>query len=850
MSDQDVKVRFGADTAELKSGLGALKGELSGVFGEIRSAMDGMAAQSKEAMGQVSESFKGLHGIAESLGGAFAGLASHIGLIGKVMAGGAMFKEAVSAVSAEAGEVKRLANIFGITAEAANRLHIQLGLAGMGTDEYVGAAMKLDRQLKINEKGLNQVGVATRDANGALLPQADLLQNAVDAMMEYKAGTDRNSFAMLAFGKSAEDAYALLKLNNQTQQEATRLAAAGIGVDQEALDAVKAFNAAKRESGLILEDFISKVGEAVMPIFTSLAKAVSNLALTVFPYFNAAVKAIGAVLSAVGDVITEVVDDVISIFKELEAVEDMVFHSLFGNVDHFTMLTRTIVTTVQVLKVAIMETMQTVTMAVDLAIVAFKTLANVALHAMKLDWNGAKEAAAAGGREMEATMMEHAKNMVKIAEDAAAKVAAAWGMKEEKKPKPNKGHKDFHEPKPEKQEDGFEIMKAELDREKDARDDAHQMTLSEEMAFWQRMLATTSTGTLKERELHNKVLHEVVTIRRELYRKMTEDAKKAAEQWVKVQAEGLQAQIDDVKAKGKAEQDANKFAFELGKITAQQRATLDQQVDDKILAQELALYTKLMDLQINNAEEQAKLQKDMLKLMDETDQKKTQSAQQAALASQKAWEGTANTIISTLGTAFDSILMKQSSLGKAFQKMCQQMVSDLIKAGAEMAAKWAVYELSKTAATVTGNAARTAADSSGQAAAAAANIAAVVKSIMASASETFAGIFGFLSPEMGPAAAAPAAAGMAAVKAVVPSMAGGEWSVPGDTFAYIHKKEMVMPAKYAGPLREMVEGGGGGGGGNHFHVHTYDRTGVEGLLKNNSRVLTNVMKDAMRNFRK
>lgn len=75
-------------------------------------------------------------------------------------------------------------------------------------------------------------------------------------------------------------------------------------------------------------------------------------------------------------------------------------------------------------------------------------------------------------------------------------------------------------------------------------------------------------------------------------------------------------------------------------------------------------------------------------------------------------------------------------------------------------------ETAKTAAVTVGVSARTAAEGAGGVAAAATTIASVLKSIYASAGETFAGIFGFLSPVLGPGAAVPAALGQATVMAV------------------------------------------------------------------------------------
>ena len=59
--------------------------------------------------------------------------------------------------------------------------------------------------------------------------------------------------------------------------------------------------------------------------------------------------------------------------------------------------------------------------------------------------------------------------------------------------------------------------------------------------------------------------------------------------------------------------------------------------------------------------------------------------------------------------------------------------------------------------------------------------AAIIRSILSSAAETFAGVFGFLAPLMGPLAAGPAAAAQATVAGMAGSVASadiGMWQVP------------------------------------------------------------------------
>ena len=65
----------------------------------------------------------------------------------------------------------------------------------------------------------------------------------------------------------------------------------------------------------------------------------------------------------------------------------------------------------------------------------------------------------------------------------------------------------------------------------------------------------------------------------------------------------------------------------------------------------------------------------------------------------------------------------------------------------------------------------------------------MVRSILSSAAEAFAGVFGFLSPLMGPFAAGPAAAAQATVASMASSVASadiGMWQVPQDMLTLVH----------------------------------------------------------------
>ncbi len=220
-------------------------------------------------------------------------------------------------------------------------------------------------------------------------------------------------------------------------------------------------------------------------------------------------------------------------------------------------------------------------------------------------------------------------------------------------------------------------------------------------------------------------------------------------------------------------------------------------------------------------------------------------------------------IASSAATQIGQLIRGQETLRQAVANVLFSIVESFIQARLKAVADWAAGVVAETAATsageaaktgavVAGTAARTGAQEAATTAGAAMTLASIGRGIIASAAETFAGIFGFLSPLMGPAAVGPAAAGQATVMAAasaLPSFAAGAWSLPSDMIAQVHKGEMIIPAAAAAGLREMS-----GGGGSvhvhhqtHFHVSAMDSGDVKRFFSRNSRAILGAINDGVKN---
>ena len=229
---------------------------------------------------------------------------------------------------------------------------------------------------------------------------------------------------------------------------------------------------------------------------------------------------------------------------------------------------------------------------------------------------------------------------------------------------------------------------------------------------------------------------------------------------------------------------------------------------------------------------------------------KEQLDYRAVQTSQRTWQSLMQPIQRAFDTSITGMILGTTTLQKAVANIAQSIVAEFVNLGVKMVTNWIASELAMTTATEAGAAARTAADSGGMAAGLAIKAANAIKSIATDSAQAFSGIFAFLAPIMGPAAAGPAAAGEATVMAAasgIASAAGG-WMVPSDQLAMVHQNEMILPANISQGLQNMISGNGGAGAGAVVvNVSAIDSQDVKRFFQSNGSLLVNAVNKAMRN---
>lgn len=184
---------------------------------------------------------------------------------------------------------------------------------------------------------------------------------------------------------------------------------------------------------------------------------------------------------------------------------------------------------------------------------------------------------------------------------------------------------------------------------------------------------------------------------------------------------------------------------------------------------------------------------------------------EAAQATLNKWKN----IVDPIGNAFDGFLQsmetRSATFGQALLRMGDQILQSFVSMGVKALAHWVSMELAKTSATSAGVAMRTSTEAAGAATSTSISAVSAIKQIAHKAAVAAAGAYAAIAgipivgPILAPAAAAAALFGVYKLGQAIFSAKDGEGEVPYDGATYqLHKKEMVLPAKFANPLRNML----------------------------------------------
>ena len=723
------------------------------------------AAKLDEISGQLNQLGKQFESFAQNASSKFGALGGSIDqLIGKVKTLVAGFlsiegmRRAIVATSEMTEAQRKLAERLAISGAEASVLDVALGDIYSSTEEYAQASQFLTRQLRSNEERLNELGLKTRDANGNLRNQRDMMLDSVAILNQYKQGTDRNTASTEFFGRSASQMQNLLKLNNEVLDKArAKTEELGLAMTVQGKVANDEYKAAMNDLGDVGTAVTKVIGEALMPIVTNFANWMASTGK--------------------------------------------------ATVEGFAQAFRVLATIIHGLSAAFRTVMEIAAGAVRVITVGLLTLVEAQQKAFRFDFSGAKDAVKRGGEQIVDIMGDTKKRIEEIGGETGRAIFDVWNPDATKQGGVGKSGAKAYTP-------AKTGTMAELDTELAQRKSAYErMTTAEgtflkfslemEKQFWREKLQTAKLSAEERRNITKKL--------QEIEVQEAREALMQGRQLEEMRIESRQnAGLDVIEV----ERETLRRMQEMGEINAEERLRKERELEERSYQiRRQALEEKIRLEQEDPVKRQAMI--DQLEAIDQEHGRRMQkNTTDTAIAVRDKWMEIFGAVTGAFETSIKGMILGTTTFQKAMANIGQAILGEFISMGVKMVTRWIANQIALTAATQAGAAARVATEETAGAAGMASQAGQVITSIWNKAYEAFAGIYAAISgiPIIGPfLAPAMAGAGLLAVGAMagkVLSARGGLWEVPGDTMAQIHKKEMVLPAPLAEGVRQLVEGGG------------------------------------------
>lgn len=837
--ENKVQVSFGVKLDELFSGLSQARDAVSSSTSEMRRHLDGLAG----GFGQLKA--------------AMVGFAAILG-------GGSLFAAGVSAAKELTGEATGLAKALGISSQEASILNVGLKSVGLSADTYTGANMHLTRQLKTNEQGLKDMGVATRDANGNLLNGKGIMDSALSVLAGYKEGTDRNIAAQQIFGRGTAEATALLKLNNEAQERAkVRAEELGLVIGPQQAGNLKAYKDAMADVSMVLTGIQNTIGQALLPVLTELAVWFSETG-------PARVQVMTTVMDAVTDVFRVVIDTVKTLCKTVEDVFSRIGDSIAGGSGKGItglMLLQIAMGTAKIaalgLEMGVVMAFEAIGAAIEVGVGYLQLWAGVAVAALHLDWDGVKSAWSAGTGNIESILNASADRITQKAREIGSEIeraASGESIIESKKYKAkapstdgnhsgNNPGKDNQDKKAPSQVGEWERINKIAKESYELQHDLQVRDLAVDLAYWRSKLENSTISAEDKLKVQEKVAAAELAI----MKKAAAENKAMNEATVNDLEKGALNKVAITKAEYETE-------LAMGRITAAQMIEAERMAEDasfqiRVAAQQAREMLVANDPNVTPSA--LKREKDKLLEIERahalavvginksTLLENTKNERNFFKSIQDGMAGLVGGMVS--GTT------KMSDIFKASFGVIRQALGSL---ASEMVKSWITAEATKTGASAAGAATRGEIEAGAALKSVALTAWTSIKNIMTYAWEAMAGAYKAIAgipivgPALAPVAAGVAFAGVAGMAKSIMSARGG-FDIPAgmNPITQLHEREMVLPEKHADVVRRMADGGGGGGGDIHIHnnINAMDGASVRRVLMSNPEALAASIKKAVRN---
>lgn len=316
--------------------------------GEIvktESRLKGLEAQTKETgnamedAGSKTSSFgdklkTGLQAGAKAAGVAIAAVGT------AVVAGAKALTDFTVAGAQYADTVITDATVTGIATDKLQEYQYAAELIDVSTDTLTKSMTKNISSMKSAAKGTGEaakaykeLGVEVTDADGNLRDSQEVYWELIDALGQVENETQRDALAMSVLGKGAQELNPLIEAGSERMNELGQQAReAGAVLSDDALNSFGAFDDQLQYLKVNSEAAKRALGTVLLPTLTKLATSGNNLVTKFTKSLADANGDIGKMADAVGDLIPEIINEIVSGLPEILSAAERIVSSLASGI--------------------------------------------------------------------------------------------------------------------------------------------------------------------------------------------------------------------------------------------------------------------------------------------------------------------------------------------------------------------------------------------------------------------------------------------------------------------------------------------------------------------------------------
>lgn len=326
----------------------------------------------------------------------------------------------------------------------------------------------------------------------------------------------------------------------------------------------------------------------------------------------------------------------------------------------------------------------------------------------------------------------------------------------------------------------------ELERLKMAEKDFADYSKEKEKEFWRSKLTLCEEGSRE----YQQIYHRIYAVTKEIVRERIKEEERAKKEAVDIKHEELNQtrEIALIEIEMDRERVRQKRAEQ--KLTAQQELAELRILKEREHQIELKALEDWKELNKEKPKELAKVNRqiEVNKKRHDLDLLKLETTNQSKIA--QGWDQAFGAVKSGVSSLLEAVISGTADIAAVFLGIAKSILDVFVNIFVQIIGEWIKNLLIGKGTTAITNASIIASDAARGAAAAYASTAAIP----------------IIGPALAPAAAAQA---LASIMAFVPlAAARGGWDVPHDALAYIHAREMVLPASLADKVRNMSDDGG------------------------------------------